>query len=205
MEELRSETSRQTQNLQLQISNAATVMTTEIKEQVKDSLRGQRCPEDCNVKITEILLTQARGEEKRRKNRGSEAPEQTESKQLKTESEEHNSEEGTEDKKPPTSDTEVGKGTEEEEETICEEEENWGECIMKKVKTYFKEEFGWMPWANLSAVLLISITISSFYCRDRNQHRRIKVLEQVCKKEIRQLKKRERNEYDEEAQELKTW
>ena len=63
---------------------------------------------------------------------------------------------------------------------------------MKKVKLYFKEQVGWMPWANLGAILLVGIITSTIYCRDRSYNRRLKRLEHICRKEIQQLKRRKK-------------
>ena len=174
----------QDRNMKAKINDMEEVMAGEIRKQVKTKLKGLDCPEDCNNRMQDIVTNLAEKEDKRRQGRDSE------DKQTKTEQPEEEDREQTRKEKQPEEEEEVTRksnnNNEDEDDTSsdCGEEESWRKCIMRKAKEYFKEQVEWVPFVGLGGVLLVSIITSICYCYNRSHHRRLKKLEEVCRKEL---------------------
>lgn len=184
--------------MKAKIDDMEEVMASEIRKQVKAKLKGIDCPEDCDNKIQDIVTNLAEKEDKRRQGRGSE------DKQTKTEQPEEEDKEQNRKEKQPEEEEEVTRksnnNNEDEDDTNsdCGEEESWRKCIMRKAKEYFKEQVEWVPFVGLGGALLVSIITSICYCYNRSHHRRLKKLEEVCRKELNKQKNRRYKERSDE-------
>ena len=188
--------------MKTKINGVEEIMADEIRKQVKTKLKGLDCPRDCDNRIQDIVTNLAKNEDKRRQGRGSEGK-QTENEQPKEEDEEQ----VRKKKEPEEKETgESDNNNEDDTDSDCGEEESWRECIMRKVKEYFKGQMEWMPYAGLytglGGILLISIITSVCYCYNRSHHRRLKKLEKVCRKELDKQKNRRYKERSDEEDNL---
>ena len=165
-------------------------MTSGISNEIRIQLRRQTCPEECENRINDILIrneerrNEERGENRDRPTRTTEDPENPENPEENEKQDEQNNEG---ERQTGTNATFT--------DHICDRqnEENWAECIMRKVKQYFEGEVEWIPWATLGAFLVVGTMITVNCCKIRSLNKRINRLEQICKREIQQLKRRKRD------------
>ena len=189
---MQQEAEEEVRKLTTTIDNVAETMTSGISNEVRTQLRRQKCPQECENRINDILL---RNEERRNEERG-------ENRNRPIRTTEDPDEERTEENETPAEkqDEQINEGQRQTgtnatfADHICDRqnEENWAECIMREVKEYFEGETEWIPWATLGAFLVVGTMITITYCKIRSLNKRINRLEQICKREIQQLKRRKR-------------
>ena len=182
------------EKLDTKIDNVFDTVTSEIRHEIRDQLKRQACPGDCDNRIEDILTRhEANRESRKRTPRTTRLPEveQIGSGEQPTEGDEDN------DDNERKNTTSPGR-----EYSICDREENetLAECMMRKVKLYFKGQVEWIPWATLAAFLFVCAVIIIMHCKTKRHNRRLERLEKICKREIQQLRRREREEYEDSGE-----
>ena len=189
---MQHEAEEEVRKLTTTIDNVAETMTSGISNEVRTQLRRQKCPQECENRINDILIrNEERRNEERRENRDrpirtTEDPDEDRTEENETPAEKQD-EQINEGQRQTGANTTFA-------DHICDRqnEENWAECIMREVKEYFEGETEWIPWATLGAFLIVSTMIAITCCKTRSLNKRINRLEQICKREIQQLKRRKR-------------
>jgi len=167
-------------------------MTSGISNEVRTQLRRQKCPQECENRINDILLrneerrNEERGENRNRPIRTTEDPDEERTEENETPAEKQDEQINERQRQTETNATFA--------DHICDRqnEENWAECIMREVKEYFEGEVEWIPWATLGAFLVVGAMITTTCCKTRSLNKRINRLEQICKREIQLQKRRKR-------------